>query len=53
MYDANINRILLRKPEGKRELETFWRRQEDTNKDGFDNNSVSVHTGFIWVRIRN
>lgn len=54
MRDAtNIHRILLRKAEGKRELETLGCRQEDTNKDGLDNNSVSVHTGFIWVRIRN
>jgi len=54
MCDAtNIHRILLRKPEGKRELETLRRREEDTNKDGLDNNSVRVHTGFIWVRIRN
>jgi hypothetical protein len=54
MRDAtNIHRILLRKPEGKRELETLRRGLEDTNKDGFDNNSVSVRTGFICVRIMN
>jgi len=54
MRDAtNIHRILLRKAEGKRELETLRRRQENTNKDGLDNNSVSVNIGFIWVRRRN
>ena len=54
MRDAtNIHRILLRKPEGKRQLQTLRRIQWDTNKDGLDNNSVSVNTGFMWIRIRN
>jgi len=54
MSDAtNIHKILLRKLERKRGLETLRSRQEDTNKDSLDNNSVSVHTEFIWVRTRN
>jgi hypothetical protein len=43
----NIHRILFQKPEDKKELEIFRRRQEDTNKAGLENNSASVQIGFI------